>query len=61
MEWEKAYKSLLGCMIGTVSSVDLYHTRQQLNTLYTEELERYYMLNVDAHCAMAIYETKEEQ
>lgn len=61
MEWEKAYKSLLGCMIVAISNIDLLHTREQLNLAPTEEMERYYMLNVEAHCAMAIYENQEVQ
>ena len=38
MQWENAYKSLLGCMIGTVSSLDLYFVREQLKILYTDKI-----------------------
>ena len=56
MEWEKAYKSLLGCMIGTLSNLDLLYTRQQLDTLYSEDLQNYYMVSVEAHCEMGIFD-----
>jgi len=59
MEWESAYKSLLGCMIGTLSGLDLLYVRIQLDTLYSDDLHSYYMLNVDAHCAMAIFDEPE--
>lgn len=60
MQWENAYKSLLGCMIGTVSSLDLYFVREQLKILYTEQLANHYMRSVESHCSMGIYEEPEE-
>lgn len=60
MEWENAYKSLLGCMIGTVSNLDLLIVRQQLDVYYTEELQNHYMRSVESHCNMSIYEEWEK-
>jgi hypothetical protein len=60
MDWENAYKSLLGCMIGTVSGLDLLYVREQLKTLYTEELYNHYIRSVDSHCGMSIYDEPEE-
>lgn len=59
MNWENAYKSLLGCMIGTVSSLDLLSIRQQLDTLHTDEMEKHYMISVESHCSMGIYDEPE--
>lgn len=61
MKWENAYKSLLGCMIGTISNIDLLHTRTLLQEEWNTTLESYYMLNVDAHCSMSLFEDRDIQ
>ena len=59
MEWEKAYKSLLGCMIGTISNLDLYYIKKQIDILPNKDLEAYYEISIEAHCSMAIFEDQE--
>ena len=56
---EEVHESLLKCMIGTISTIDLYRlaahheeTEDLMDLLLYEE-------NVEAHCAMKIYQSDE--
>lgn len=56
MEKEKAYKSLLGCMIGTISNIDLYVIKKRIKDMGEVTLQSYYNMSIDAHCSMTIFE-----
>lgn len=56
---EQAHESLLRCIIGTISTIDLQ--RLAVHHAETEDLMDLllYEENVEAHCAMKIYQNDE--
>lgn len=54
-EWEKCYESLLSCMIGLVSTMDLIHIKETINTYPNKDLEEYYKKSLDDHAKMTMY------
>ena len=54
-EWEKCYQSLLSCMIGLVSIMDLKHIKETIDSYPNKDLEDYYKRSIDDHVKMTIY------
>jgi hypothetical protein len=54
-EWDIAYNSLLSCIIGTISTLDLYHVKSTIDEYPNNILIEYYDRAVEDHCKMSIY------
>lgn len=55
MTWEEAYESLLSCIIGTISTMDLHHIKDTLKQYPNDLLENYYKRALEDHAKMTIY------
>ena len=55
MTWEEAHESLLSCMIGTISTMDLIHIKDTLEQYPNDLLEDYYKRAIEDHAKMTIY------
>lgn len=60
LESELAYVSLLGCMIGVISTLDLRAIASSLDNDVSQLSWDFYWRSLDAHCRMGIYEGMEE-
>ena len=54
-EWEQCYESLLSCMIGLISTMDLHHIRDTIKQFPNKDLEEYYKESLEDHAKMTIY------
>lgn len=54
-ELEKAYNSLVSCIIGTVSMADILKTREMLSLDPDPLWDDYYQRAIDEHCAMKMF------
>lgn len=54
-EWEQCYQSLLSCMIGLISTMDLHHIRDTIKEYPNKDLEEYYKKSLEDHAKMTIY------
>ena len=57
-EWETAYYSLLSCMVGLISTLDLLHIKDTLDSYPNDLLQEYYDKAIGDHCKMTIYHTE---
>lgn len=48
--------SLLGCMIGVISTIDLLNIKESMDKDITGLVEEYYTRTIEAHSNLAIYE-----
>jgi len=53
--YEQARESLLCCMIGLISTLDLIHIKQTIETYPTDILKDYYKRSIEDHAKMSIY------
>ena len=61
MTWEEAHESLLSCMIGLISTMDLIKIKETIDTHPNELLEDYYKRAIDDHCKMIMYNNPFDQ
>lgn len=54
-EWEQCYQSLLSCMIGIISTMDLYQIRDTIEQHPSKDLKDYYKRSLEDHAKMTIY------
>lgn len=55
MTWEEAYDSLMSCIIGTISTMDLIHIKGTIEQYPNPLLEDYYKRAIEDHCKMSLY------
>ena len=61
MTWEEAHDSLLSCIIGVVSTLDLQHIKTTIDEYPNKLLEDYYERAIDDHCKMIMYNNAFDQ
>lgn len=54
-DWDIAYNSLLSCIVGTISTLDLINIKEVLRVNPTNIVEEYYTRAIEDHCKMVIY------
>ena len=54
-EWETAYYSLLSCIVGLISTLDLIHIKETLDKYPNDILQEYYDKAIADHSKMTIY------
>lgn len=55
MTWEEAYDSLVSCIIGVISTNDLYNVKKVLEETPNDLIREYYYRAIEDHCNMSIY------
>ena len=53
--YKMAYDSLLSCMIGLVSTIDLHNIKATLYSYPNDIIQEYYKKAIIDHCKMTIY------
>ena len=55
LSFEKAKQSLLSCLIGVISTIDLYNIKGSVIAYPSTFAEDFYSRSIDEHCKMNIY------
>jgi len=61
MTWEEAHESLLSCMIGLISTMDLIKIKETIDTYPNKLLEDYYERALEDHSKMIMYNNPYDQ
>lgn len=61
MTWEEAHESLLSCMIGLISTMDLIKIKETIDIYPNELLEEYYKKAIEDHSKMIMYNNPFDQ
>jgi len=61
MTWEEAHESLLSCMIGLISTMDLIKIKETIDIYPNELLEEYYKRALEDHSKMIMYNNPFDQ
>ena len=59
--YEQARETMLSCMIGVISTLDLLQLKQTVDTYPTELIKDYYERSIDDHAKMTIYYNEWDQ
>lgn len=54
-EWDIAYNSLLSCMVGLISTIDLHDIKRTIDSYPDKILTEYYEKAIEDHSKMSIY------